>query len=404
VNTAAMPVPLVILLLSLVLFVLALSLIVIVLAERHHRRVLPLPPLPPLGATPAHGSLKNGFETVRTSQPGGEADAIVHIIVPARDEADVIARLVRSLRALDYPAFRLTVVDDQSDDGTGAQARAAGAHVLTLHGGPPPGWTGKCYGCHQAALQADQPEVRWLLFTDADTVHCPDSLRRAVDYAERQHLDALSILLQQECVTLPEKLALPLAYQHYFAALRPDTPTLNGQYILIRRTVYFASGGFSAVRGRVMEDVALAELLTRRGDRIALLNGHDAASVRMYRRFGALLEGMTKTTFTAARDRGWVGVVLALPFVLGVWLVPVALAGLLTNTPLVAVAALLTVAVIGAGLWHWLIRFGVASAWWYAALNPFGVAILWAVGLLATARAAFRLGVRWKGRVIRTSQ
>ena len=322
----------------------------------------------------------------------------VAVIVPARNESAVIERVVRSLTQLEYPDYSVTVVDDQSGDDTASKARAAGAEVLTLTEPPPSGWTGKCNACQQAVSHT---ESDWLLFTDADTYHQPDSLRRAIAYAETYKLDALSLLLRQECVGFAEKAVLPLAYQHYFATLNPDAPAFNGQYILIRREVYARTGGFGAVRGAVMEDVALAAWLRGQGCQIALVNGHDAASVRMYHSFGALWQGMTKTTFAAAQDQGGIGVLLALPFFLGAWVLPIAIVGLLTGAPWLAALAAFTIALTAIGLWAWLARFEVRPRWLFAVLNPVGVTTIWAIGLVATARSMLRLGVRWKGRTIR---
>lgn len=378
-NKFRLTVPMIaeLILISILLTMLALTVYVIRRSERHYQRLIPLPPA--------------------TWDAGNGASPTVAVIIPARNEQDVIERVVRSVRALAYPNAMLTVVDDGSTDDTASRAREAGADVLTLREGPPPGWTGKTNACHQAALSAG---AEWLLFTDADTFHAPDSLRRAVEYAALHHLDVLSLLLRQECLSLAEKLVLPLAYQHFFASLRPDRAALNGQYILIRRAVYEASGGFAAVRGRVMEDVALGKHLAAAGYRLGLLNGHDAASVRMYRNVRTLLEGMTKTTFATANDLGAAGLLLALPFFLGVWVLPIGVLGVLLNAPLVTALALICVIVTGVGLGRWLGRFGVAPRWLYGALNPAGVAILWGVGLVATVRAVFRRGVYWKGRVI----
>jgi chlorobactene glucosyltransferase len=330
--------------------------------------------------------------------PCGSPDTLptVSVIIPARDESAVIQRVVTSLRGLDYPAakFSLLVVDDHSGDATADLAASAGASVLRLESDPPPGWTGKCHASHQAAAVSN---AEWLLFTDADTCHAPGSLRSAVEYAQRHGVDALSLLLQQECVTVWDKLALPLAYQAMFAALSA-APTFNGQYILIRREVYAASGGYALVRNRVMEDVALAGALAAHGYRITLVNGSQAASVRMYQSLPALLRGMTKTSFTAARDSGLRGLLLALPFFLGVWMPLLVLLGLVSAHSTITTAALLPLILTAVSLLPWLRRFHVPA--YYALLSYSGLALLWAVGLVSTTRGLLRLGVRWKGRAI----
>lgn len=320
----------------------------------------------------------------------------VSVVIPARNESGVIRRVATSLCALHYPAEKvsLLVVDDQSSDGTGKLASEAGATVLRLDSPPPAGWTGKCHASHQG-VQASAAE--WILFTDADTCHAPDSLSTAVRYAQQHKLDALSLLLQQECVTMWERLVLPIAYQNMFAALS-ETPTFNGQYILIRRDVYTASGGYALVQSRVMEDVALARALTGRGYRVALANGNQLASVRMYQRLPALLRGMTKTAFVAARDSGPRGFLLALPFFLGAWMLPLAVIGWLDSRREVVVAALLPMVVTTLGLLPWLRRFRVPA--YYALASYIGLTLLWAVGLASTTRGLLGVGVRWKDRTI----
>ncbi|MEP7288662.1 MAG: glycosyltransferase [Chloroflexota bacterium] len=352
---------------------LAVPAAVIFLSERNYRR---LPYLPNLNNIPLSS---------------------VEIIVPARNESASIERLVCSLVALDYPSVHLTVVDDGSSDDTALKAKVAGAAVLCLSSDLPPGWTGKCNACDQAARYS---EADWLLFTDADTYHTPDSLRRVVTYAERCQLDAVSLLLRQECVTFWERLILPMAYQNYFATLNADQPAFNGQYILIRRAVYEESGGFGAVRGRVMEDVALATLLAAQGYRIKLLNGHSAASVRMYRDLPALLRGMTKTAFVAARDRGGFGLLLGGAVLLGVCAIPALIVGLVTGYAPLLLWGLAMMIITAVGLPSWMRRFEVERWWFYPLLSQIGVFILFGVGFTSTFRTILGWGVRWKGRTI----
>lgn len=325
----------------------------------------------------------------------------VTVIVPARNEASIIQRVVSSLVALDYPTgdagCRLLVIDDHSTDNTGALAHSAGADVLRLDTEPPDGWTGKCNACDQGARRSVSD---WLLFTDADTQHQPDSLRRVVSYAEQQGLDAISLLLRQECAGLWDRALLPLAYQQFFAALNFDKPVFNGQYILVRRAVYEQSEGFGAVRGRVMEDVAFAESLQRQGFRIALLNGERLASVHMYASFLQLWRGMTKTAFAAARDRGLAGLLLAIAAMTGAYVLLIIGGGLLTAQPGIAAGGIILAVWNGWLLLPWLRRFGVRPAFGYALLNLPAMGLLMLIGSVSTGQALFGRGVVWKGRVI----
>ncbi len=352
-------------------------------AEKHYRDLSSLSALPSDSTTLPHDQ---------------GSPASVDVIVPARDEAHQIERVARSLASLRYPALRVTVIDDHSKDATAALARAAGVEVVRLESEPPMGWTGKCHACEQGARRSTSD---WLLFTDADTFHTPDSLAVAVAYAERHGLDALSLLLRQECVGFWDRLILPLAYQNFFAVLRPSAPAFNGQYILIRRAVYERSGGFGAVRGRVMEDVALAERLAADGYRIALVNGERLASVRMYENGAALWRGMTKTVFTAAHDQGMGGFVLAALSLIGTGVLATFIVGGLSGNLEVVRGAALVSSLNAILIRPWLARFGVRPAIGFALLNPIGGAVLCLIGLVGTARGLMGHGVRWKGRLIR---
>src|SRR5689334_23130270 len=149
-------------------------------------------------------------------------------VVPARDEADVIARSVGSLLAQDYPGpFRVILVDDASSDGTAEAARAAAeAHGATgrlevLTGAPlPAGWTGKLWAMSQgvAKAEADAPKYLWL--TDADIAHDADNLRRLVARAEHGRLALTSLMAELSCVTFPERLLIP-AFVFFFQMVYP---------------------------------------------------------------------------------------------------------------------------------------------------------------------------------------
>jgi len=222
----------------------------------------------------------------------------VSIIIPARDEEARLPALLRSLGALDYPAYDVIVVDDESGDDTAALAARAGARVV--HGTPlPVGWTGKSHACAQGVAVSNGA---LLLFTDADTVHEPASLRAAVAYLEREDLGALSLITGQRCETFFERLLLPTAYAMLFAGVSPRrvnrrrhaSPLANGQYILCRRAAYEQAGGHAAARGSIIEDAALARALSRAGVRYRLCRAESLVSVRMYGGLGELWAGFRK--------------------------------------------------------------------------------------------------------------
>ncbi|MBC6416911.1 MAG: glycosyltransferase, partial [Rhodospirillales bacterium] len=125
-------------------------------------------------------------------------------VVPARNEADVVAEALESLAKQDYPgAFTVLLIDDRSDDATAAEAQAVAARVpgrleVLSAGERPPGWTGKLWALNcgtQAAAAA--PNFWW--FTDADIHHAPDTLRRLVEEAERGQGSQVSLMVRLSC-------------------------------------------------------------------------------------------------------------------------------------------------------------------------------------------------------------
>ena len=154
------------------------------------------------------------------------------------------------------------------------------------------------------AQQARTAEKRpaWLLFTDADTFHYPGSLAAAVATAEEHGAVLLSYSPEQEAITWSERALMPVIFAElvrFYPPERvndPNDPTVaaNGQYILVRRSVYEALGGHAAVAGCVLEDVELARLFKAAGHKIWFRHGSGLIKTRMYRSFSAMIEGWTK--------------------------------------------------------------------------------------------------------------
>ena len=246
-----------------------------------------------------------GGSALRLDDPAGPLPAeapLVSILVPARNEAGRIGPCLESLLGLDYPRTEILVVDDGSTDGTPDVVRrtAAGdARVRLIHAPPlPDGWSGKSH-----ALWYGQREAKgeWLLFTDADTVHHPAALRLALGRALADGASLLSLTGRQEAVSVAERLVQPfvfefLARRYPLAAVNdPGDPraAANGQYLLVARALYDAVGGHAALKGALLEDVALARLAKARG-RIRFLAAPDLVRVRMYDGARTLREGWSK--------------------------------------------------------------------------------------------------------------
>ena len=232
----------------------------------------------------------------------------VSVLVPARNEAMNIKRCVQSLLQQDYGQFELLVLDDASTDATvevlAALVGASGGRLRILQGESlPEGWHGKSWACFQLGKQA---KGELLLFTDADTMHRPDSLRRSVAALQKSKADMLSLTPFQELGSFWEKLVVPMIYfiLMSFLPLRlvkssrnPAFSFANGQFILFRKGMYEKINGHAAVRRKIVEDVWLCMAVKKAGGTVAAFNGTNTVSCRMYRNGREVWEGFSKNLF-----------------------------------------------------------------------------------------------------------
>lgn len=234
--------------------------------------------------------------SVRTNS-GGPPE--VSVIVPARNEEACLAACLESLAEQTGVRHEVMVVDDGSTDGTRAIAAAApGVRVLKA-GERRAGWGGKSNAVWQAAQEA---KGRWLLFTDADTVHAAGSLARAVAEAEEHGVALLSYSPAQEVRGFWERALMPVVFAELAARYRPPDvcdpksgcAAANGQYLLVERGAYFAVGGHAAVATSLLEDVELARRVKQSGRRIRFRMAAEAVRTRMYRSLAQMCEGWTK--------------------------------------------------------------------------------------------------------------
>lgn len=224
---------------------------------------------------------------------------MVSIIVPARNEEACLGECLRSLAAQEGVPFEILVVDDGSTDGTAAIVSSFPGVRLLRAAAPPAGESGKC---HAAWMGAQAATGDWLLFTDADTVHKPDSLARCLREAQDSGAALLSLSPEQEVHGVLQQAAMAVIFAELARKYRPkevSDPALpvaaaNGQYLLIRRDVYEKAGGHAAVAHTLLEDVALAVAVKRAGGIIRFRYGGDSVRTRMYRSWPELREGWTK--------------------------------------------------------------------------------------------------------------
>jgi glycosyltransferase involved in cell wall biosynthesis len=230
---------------------------------------------------------------------------MISAIIPARNEEANIARSVESLDG-QADVREIIVVNDQSSDRTAEILAQLGARIARLRvveiSELPMGWVGKNFA---AATGAQLAAGDWLLFVDADTQLLPGAARRALADAEEHAASLVSYSPEQVMDTLAEETLIPFVYARLaerFSFERVNDPALpdaaaNGQFLMIRRDAYDAIGGHEAVRGRVLEDVALARLVKANGRNLFFGPGQGIARTRMYRTFGALWQGWTKNLY-----------------------------------------------------------------------------------------------------------
>ena len=236
---------------------------------------------------------------------------LISVLIPARDEECSIARCLEAVLASTGVVLEVVVLDDGSSDATAEIARTFAdrdRRVRVLTGGAvPAGWLGKPYACAQLAEAATAPV---LAFVDADVVVEPDALVRTVALMDEAGLDLVSPYPRQIAVTRGERLVQPLLQWSWltFLPLRlaetlrtPSLVAANGQLLVCRRPAYDAAAGHAAVRGDVIEDVALARAFKAAGHRATVADGTDLATCRMYDGWTELRDGYSKSLWAIAR-------------------------------------------------------------------------------------------------------
>jgi glycosyltransferase involved in cell wall biosynthesis len=241
----------------------------------------------------------------------------VSIVVPARNEEENIAKTLTQLLALDYPNYEIIAVDDRSIDRTGEvmDSVAAGAnasrllkviHIETL----PAGWLGKAHAMWKAAAQASGD---WLLFTDADVLFKPESVRRALGYAEAERADHLVVFPRMIMKTAGEKMMIAFFQTLFVFGHRPwrvaDPKTKDhigvGAFNLIRRSVYEAIGTYQTVRFEIVDDMKLGKVVKNGGYAQRNVFGDDLITVRWAKGAMGVVNNLTKNSFAILSFQWW---------------------------------------------------------------------------------------------------
>ena len=236
----------------------------------------------------------------------------IAIVVPARNEANNIAQSITSLLKQDYPALSVVLVDDDSTDGTADVARRTAAALgkedrLTIVTGTPlpPRWTGKLWAVKQGIAAAEGKFApKYLMLTDADIVHAPDTASWLVAHAEKHNIVLTSLTARWRCENLPERVHIP-AFIYYFALLypfawvnRPDHPMAGaaGGCMLVLADALRAAGGIDVIRDALIDDCALAGAMKKQGP-IWLGLTNRVVSIRPYTTWGDIRRMVARSAY-----------------------------------------------------------------------------------------------------------
>ena len=238
----------------------------------------------------------------------------VCVIIPARNEADVIPVSLRSLLLQDYPGnFTIFLVDDQSSDGTANVAQEVAHNLdktqqlqIVTSTSLPPGWTGKLWAMEQGLQTASTLTPDYFLLTDADIEHDPSNLHRLVAKAEAQKLDLVSIMVRLRCQSFWEQLLIP-AFVFFFQKLYPfswvnnpkkATAAAAGGCILIHSEALNRIGGLQIIRQALIDDCSLAKAVKSTHGKIWLGLSTLTYSLRPYDSLKTIWDMVARSAYT----------------------------------------------------------------------------------------------------------
>jgi hopene-associated glycosyltransferase HpnB len=346
---------------------------------------------------------------VAPTLPPATIIAPIAVVIPARNETDVIVRSVSSLlRQSCSDVLHIFVIDDNSTDGTAGAARQAAIdasqeqRVTVVSGRPlPNGWSGKLWAVQQGIEQAVALNPKFLLLTDADVEHSPENVATLVALAEAKGYDIASFMVKLYCRSFEEKLLIPAFVFFFFMLYPPEwirdprrtTAGAAGGCILIRPGALERVGGIAAIRHEIIDDCALARAVKTTGGKVWLGLTGETLSLRPYESFGEIEAMIARTAFNQLRHSLW----LLLGATVGMaWLYLLPL-GLLASRKLIFAAMGGLTYLLMAVLYLPMIRFYRLNPLWALTL-PFSAVFHVAATVHSAAKFWSGRGGEWKGR------
>jgi len=227
----------------------------------------------------------------------------VSVLIPAKNEINRIGQCLSSLQIQDYPNIEIIVLDDDSDDGT-YDFVSENFNVNIIRGMErPQGWVGKNWACFQLANQANGDII---IFTDADNYFERSAISKSVGYLIENNYDMMSVFPEIHNESISERVFVPLV-DNILTSFLPlslvrktsevSLSAANGQWIIIKKDVYFSIGGHEKVKNNYAEDISLAKLLKENKYKISTLLGRDLIYTRMYTNFNEIYNGFSKNMY-----------------------------------------------------------------------------------------------------------
>jgi chlorobactene glucosyltransferase len=343
--------------------------------------------------------------------PRATRGRMVSVLIPARDEEKNIGPCLESLLDQTYENYEIVVLDDQSTDGTWkivSEYARRNPIRLRLVKGKPLGGTGWCGKPHAMQQLSREARGEYLLFTDADTVHGPQSVAWAVTNMEWHKADCVSGYVLQEMNTLGEQFIVPATYimsamvlpLWLIAALpAPGLSFAIGQVIIFRRQAFEAIGGYARVAGKITDDLAIARELKKAGFRQIFLDIRRHVRCRMYDGYRASFNGISKNIYDIMRTRTLLfaaAITLLVTFVV----LPLALLPIQIITGNPAVQRTFLCVLIFLAAWS-LVLWDRGMRWWTPFLYPVLFLHLLYMAWWSFTQASSGHGIVWKGRTLR---
>ena len=357
----------------------------------------------------ARGSFWSVRDKLVPANVSASPAARVAVVIPARNEADVIRHTITSVLAQSSDqSLHIFLVDDGSGDETADIARKAASQLgkselLTIIEGKPlpAGWSGKLWSLEEGISQTRDFDPEFLLLTDADIVHARDSIATLVTIAQKYRYDLVSFMVKLQCESFAEKLLIP-AFVFFFFKLYPprwiadrkrSTAGAAGGCILIRPEALDRAGGIAAIRGEIIDDCALARRVKQSSGTVWLGLTPSTYSARPYGSFAEIGSMISRTAFNQLRH----SLLLLCGALLGLVLVYVLPAVLLFFGRRAAVLGVIAWSMMTIAYMP-IVRFYKLNVIWAATLP---VAALFYMGatLLSAINYWAGSGGRWKGRV-----